>query len=873
MSFVAAWIRLVSLLVPAGERENWTAEWLAELAVNHGTMSHAWGVLADAWYLRTEGWTMDAMMRDLRMAVRSLVRRPFFTALAGVTLAVGIGANTAIFSVVDAVLINPLPFPQPDRVVSYNHEAPGLGVNVPVVPHSPAMYLHYLENARSLDAFAVFSQDGVNLIDDGDPQQLTASLVTSEYFDVIGVQPFLGRGFVEGEDRPGAEPVAVISFSLFEQTFGSDRSVVGRLLEMDGVQRRVVGVMPAAVTFIDEDVWLPMVIDPATASEGNLGLIGIGRLTEGATIASADTEMQDLLMRFVEASPDALSPEIVEQAGLASNVQPFKEVFVESVRQALWVVLGTVGIVLLIACANVANLFLVRAEARQREQAVRAAMGASRSDLVRQYLTEALTLAVGAGLLGLGLASFGVKGLIALAPAELPQALDIGIDGSVLAFTAVISVLSGTLFGLMPALGYGGADLSSPLRDGARGSTTGRERHRARSGLVVAQVALALVLLVGSGLMARSFVALRGVDPGFEAAGLLTFSYALPDVEYPEATQVLDFHRQLTDRLAAMPGAKGVGMINGLPLTDTKRAGPMEPVDRPVPEGELGPIIERRSVTPGYFDAMHIDVVEGRGLEWDDQADNFRAVVISNALANSFWPARSAIGQQIRGQGSENPSWNVVGVVDDVRFDGVQDEPMPIAYFPALSGTADAPDASRSFDVVVRVGGAPLDAIGGARDALSAVGPRVPMINPRTVETVVSDSLAATSFTVILLGIAAGVALLLGTVGIYGVISYLVGKRTQEIGVRMALGAPASTVLKSVVGDGLRLTGFGVALGLLGAWGLSRALGSLLYGVAATDPLTFAGTAALLTGVAALAAWIPARRASRVDPVEALRAE
>ena len=815
---------------------------------------------------------MDAMWRDVRTAVKGFVRRPFFTAVAGLTLAVGIGATTAIFSVVDGVLINPLPFPEADRIVSYNHQAPGMGLNVPVVPHSQAMYLHYLENARSLEAFAVYTQANVNLITEGDPQRLSAIVVTRQYFDALGIQPFLGRGFIDGEDRVDAEPVAVLAYSLWEQSFGSDRSLIGRLVEMDGVQRRIVGIMPEGFDFSDAELWIPMEIDTETPSVGALGLTGIGRLAEGATVASADVEMQDLLLRFAEANADQLPPSIMEQMGLASDVKPLKDVMVRDVRQVLWILLGTVGFLLLIACANVANLFLVRAESRQREQAVRSALGASRLDTMRQYLTESVTLAVVGGLLGLGLAAFGVQGLLKFAPAGLPRALEIGIDGSVLAFTAVISILSGLLFGIFPVLGYGRRDLSHSLKEGGRASTTGRERHHVRSALVIAQVALALVLLIGSGLMIRSFIALRGVDPGFEPAGLMTFRFALPRAEYPEGAQVLDFSRQLSDRLASSPGVRGVGMITGLPLTGSRTAGPMEPADRPFPEGELGPLVERRQVTPGYFQAMSIPIVDGRRLEWTDQGDQFRGVVISETLAQTFWPDESAVGRMIHSQGSAD-SWEVVGVAGNVRFVDVQEDPPPLIYLPMVAGGAGLAGRSSSMDVVVRVAGDPLEAVELARQALRQIDPRLPMINPRTVETIVEESMASTSFTVLLLGIAAGIALLLGTVGIYGVISYIVSRRTQEIGVRMALGAARGTVLRGVVGQGMTLTGIGIVVGLLGGWGLSRVLASLLYGVTATDPLTFVGTAGLLAIVALLATWIPARRASRVDPAKALRSE
>jgi predicted permease len=493
---------------------------------------------------------------------------------------------------------------------------------------------------------------------------------------------------------------------------------------------------------------------------------------------------------------------------------------------------------------------------------------------MRQYFTESVTLAVGSGLLGLGLAAYGVKGLLAMAPAGLPEILEIGIDGSVLAFTAAISVGAGLFFGVFPVFGYGRGDVSNALKDGGRSSTSGRQRHRARSSLAVAQVALALMLLVGSGLMLRSFMALRNTDVGFETAGRMTFSFALPGVEYASADEVLTFHRRILEELEGRPGVEAVGSISGLPLTDAKSAGPLEAEDDPMPEGELGPIVERRAVTPGYFATMGIPLLQGRGPSWEDQVDQIRGVLISATLAQTFWPDQDATGRRLRSQGSEI-SWEVVGVVGDVRFDGVAEEPLPMVYYPVLAGTPEDPDPAqaRYMNVVIRTAGDPLDLVPSARAALRSVDPRLPLINPRTIEDIVERSMAATSFTVLLLGIAAGIALLLGTVGIYGVISYIVSQRTQEIGVRMALGAPGETVLRSVVKQGMALTGIGLGVGMFGAWGLSRAMSSLLYGVSATDPMTFGGTAVLLAVVALAAVYVPARRASRVDPVEALRSE
>jgi putative ABC transport system permease protein len=866
------WVWLVSALVPGEDRAVWREEWLGELGATDGSMRQAWGALPDAWCLRTDGWTMEGMLRDVRIAVRGLIRRPLFTAVAGITLAVGIGANTAIFSVVDAVLINPLPYPSSQELVSYNHEAPGLGVNVPVIPHSEALYLHYLENAKSLESFAVFDQRKMNLIIDDEPQRLDANRVTQQYFDVIGIPPLLGRTFAVGEDRPGSEPVVVLGQGLWDRAYGKDPGVIGRLLDVNGVQRRVIGVMPDDARFGEEELWVPLVIDPANANEGALGLVGAARLADGVTVAAANAEMHELLIRFSQAHSDEFGPEVLEQAKLDADVKPLKDLFVESTRQILWVLLGTVGFVLLIACANVANLFLVRAEGRQREQAVRTAMGASRRDVIRQYLVESVALAALAGIAGLGLAHFGVKGLLALAPTELPNVLKIGIDGSVLAFTAAISLGAGVFFGVFPVFAFARKDLSGTLRDGSRSATVGRERHRVRSGLVVAQVALALVLLVGSGLTARSFLALRGVDLGFQPTNRLTFAIGLSDVAYPDVESVTDFYRRLGDRIAADPRVVGVGIINGLPLTGAKSAGPMEPEDDPLEEGQIGPVVEQRRVTPGYFEAMGIEIVDGRAPEWSDRVDEGAGVVIGKKLADAFWPGSSAVGRRIRSQGDDF-SWEVVGVAADVRFDDVSEEALTIIYYPVFDSGPGSSDAARAVDVVMHTAGDPMAAIDGVRQALRELDPRLPMVNPRTVEDIVRTSMASTSFTVLLLGIAAGIALLLGTVGIYGVISYVVSRRTAEIGVRIALGAPAATVLRSVVGQGLRLTALGVAIGLLGAWGLSRVLASLLYGVTATDPTTFTGTSLVLIVVATLATYVPARRASRVDPVEALRAE
>jgi predicted permease len=746
---------------------------------------------------------------------------------------------------------------------------------VPLVPHSEATYLHYTENFRSLESFSVFRDVTVNLVGDGDPRRLQGSQVTHEFFDVMGIPPFVGRGFVEGEDRVGAEPVVVLGYALWQQSFGSDRRIMGELVELNGVQRRVVGVMPQTFDFpMEAELWLPLVINEADANMGSFGMIGVGRMTPDAEIETVQAEMGDLFLRYAEAHPDEITPDVIEQAQFAADVKPLKDLFVEDIAQALWVLLGTVGFVLLIACANVANLFLVRAEARQREQALRSALGATRGDVVRHYLTESVTLALGGGLLGLGLAAVGVRILISMAPVAIPQALDIGIDGTVLLFTAVISVGSGLLFGLFPVFGYARRDLSGALKEGGRTSSSGRERHRVRSALVVAQVALALVLLVGSGLMARSFAAVRDIDPGYDASDRLTFRVALPEAEYPDVAAVSVFHRQLNERLQAIPGVMSAAIITAVPLDDTKNASPMEAVDNPLPEGVLGPVVDRRQAGPGYFAAMEIDLLEGRELTWEDAGNGVRSVVVSETLARTFWPNESSVlNRHIRFQGEEADAWDIVGVARDVRFETLVDEPASLIYLPLIAGELDELEPAMTVAGVLHVGADPLSFLPAAREALKEVDPRLPMIDPTTVERIAQNAMSATSFTTLLLGIAAVIALLLGTVGIYGVISYVVSRRTQEIGVRMALGAPAGLVLRDVVTQGMTLTGVGLVIGLAGAWGVSRLLSSLLYGVSATDPLTYAGTALALAFVALLASWLPARKAAGVDVVEALRQE
>lgn len=872
---MAGWLRTVAVLVPPDERADWIEEWEGELAAHGWRWRDASGAFSDAWFLGREEWRMGRVFQDTRHAMKSLARRPHFTALAGLTLAVGIAANTAIFSVIDSVLLNPLPYPDSDRLVSVVHTAPGL--NLPVIPQSEASYAFYAERARTLESLAVYQRDDVNLMLEGDPRRASSARVTHRFFEVLGVPAAHGRAFSEGDDLAGAEPVAVLGHALWVEAFGGDPGVVDRVVEMDGIARRVVGVMPRGFSFPDDaELWTPVALDPTAMDAGSFSLIGVGRLAQGATVEGLNVELDGLLLAYSDLRPAELPRSVLEQARMRSDARPLKDAAVGDMARALWVILGTVGFVLLITCANVANLFLVRAEARQREHALRTALGASRGDLMRFSMIESLVLACGAGGVGLALAKVGVPMLMGLAPAGMPRAEEVGIDGSVLVFTLAVSLAAGVLFGLFPLLGLArrGKDLSGGLREGGRSSTVGPRRHRVRGALVVAQMGLALVLLIGSVLMARSFAAMRAVDPGFDPDGRLAFRMALPSATYPDAGSAEAVYRALRERLEGLPGVRSASLAFAMPLSGAKNASSLEPEDRPFGEGELGPIVDRQAVAPGYFEAMGIAIVEGRGIGEDDAAHRIRGVVVSESLARRFWPeAPSVLGRRIRFQQADEAPWEVVGVAADIRFETLSEVTESMVYFPLVGGSVETPVPTRSLWAVLAVDDDPLGYVAAARGVLREVDPRMPMVDPRTVDSLVRDASAQTSFTMVLLAIAAAIALMLGSVGLYGVLSYVVSQRTQEIGVRMALGAPAQQVVRKMVAEGMALAGAGILLGGLGAWAASRMLASLLYGVSATDPLTYGGTALLLSVVALLASWLPARRASRVDPVTALRAE
>jgi predicted permease len=693
----------------------------------------------------------------------------------------------------------------------------------------------------------------------------------------------LGRTFTPEEDHPDGPQTVMLSHGYWERRFGGDEGVLGRTVSIDGVTREVIGVMPADLRFLayDSDVYLPFRFDPDEVFVGNFSYQAVARLNPDASVESANADVERMLPVAVERYPGGISLGMMQEARFGPNVRPLKQDVVGDVGSVLWVLLGTVAIVLLIACANVANLFLVRSEGKQQEMAVRTAMGASKGRLTVDMLVESLVLGVGGGILGLVLAYGGLKVLVALGPESLPRLDEIGVDAVVLLFTLAVSILAGALFGLFPALRYGGAGLVNALKEGGRGGSAGRERHVARNALVVAQMALALVLLTGSGLMVRSFQALRSVEPGFERPEeVVTFRVTIPDAEIEETEQVAMAHQEILRRIQAVPGVSRAAFSSSVTMDGWDSNDGVETESDPVEGDQIPPIRRFKWVGGGYTETMGNDLVAGRAITWADIQDRAKVVMVTENLAREEWgDAPSALGQRIRqfgGELGEGAWYEVVGVVGDIHDDGVDQDPVATVYWPQVVSDFWGDDlfTTRSMAYAVRgAAGGPATLLPQLREAVWSVNPNLPLARVRTLQEIVADSMGRTSFTLVLLGIAAAVALFLGSVGIYGVISYIVSQRTREIGVRMALGAERSDVSGMVLRQAGGLAFGGVVVGLAAAAGLTRLMSSLLYGVSPMDPATFASVALGLSAVALLASWIPARRAARTDPVVSLRFE
>jgi predicted permease len=818
------------------------------------------------------------LFASLRSTSRGFRRSPGFFLLAILTLGLGIGANSAIFTVVNAVLIRPLPYPEPERLVSVLHTAPGVGFDV--LEHSEATYLLYRKHNKVLEDLGIYWDGSAALTGGREPEQVEAAGVSPSVFGILRVPPALGRAFVEADGGPGSEKVLVLSHGLWQRLCGGDPKAIGKTLRIDGVARQVVGVMPEGFHFPDAEteIWLPLVVDPANVEVGNFNFPGIGRLRPGVSVEQAGRDLSALIWRIPDLGDSEITRGMLEQARMAMVVKPYRDEMVGDLARTLWLLLGSVGIILLIAGANVANLYLVRAEGRQREVAVRTAIGATRAEIARVFLGESVGLALIGGLLGLALAAAGVRLLLALQPEGIPRLEEIGIDGAAVAFTLLLSLLMGLFIGGFAALRYGSPDLVPALKDGGRGGTVGKARHRARQGLVVAQVALALLLLVGAGLMLKSFWGLANVDPGMKPDGVLTLRLDLPEPDYPDVHATARFVDRLLELVRAVPGVEKAGTITVLPLSGLGDNSTHSIEDRPTPPDTVPPVLGTRFVSPGYFEAMGIPLLEGRVFERIDPQKRSDEVLVSKSVADRFWPGRSPLGRRLTPGLAADGRWaTIVGVVGDVRQEGLHKPVLEGVYYPLVRADFESEGQEewvpRTFSLVVRSKGDPLSLARPVQKAVWSLDPNLPLVEVRTMDQVVERSMARTSFTLLLLAIGAAVALLLGAVGIYGVISYVVSQRTQEIGVRMALGAKPKDVSGMVLKEGLVLALLGIGLGIAGALAVTRFMRALLFEVSATDPLTFAAVPLLLAAVALLASWLPARRAAGVEPLEAIRYE
>ena len=825
-----------------------------------------------------------SLLASIRPTARRLARTPGFTIVSVLTLGLGIAGTTTAFSVINAVLLRPLPYHDPERLVQLWHTAPGLGITQ--VEQSDASYTLYREQAtRSFASIASFRSTSANLTGGQEPERVSVSEITASLLPTLGVQPLLGRNFTAEEDRPGGAAAVMLSHALWQRRYGADRSIIGKPIQVDGTAREVVGVMPPTFRFPNEavEMWTPMAIDRANLNNGNFNRNAVGRLRPGITLAAAEAEMQPILSRLPDEIPGLMTRRMFEQAAIRAVLHPLRDDVIGDIRPVLFTVLGTVAFVLLIACANVANLFLVRAESRAREVAVRSALGASPRSIVRLYFGESLALSALGAMLGVALAYGALRVLLRLAPEGLPRSSEISIDLASFGVATAIALVTGLFFAAVPFIRAGRSELTPMLRDGSRGSTSGRERQRVRNGFVIAQVAIALILLVGSGLLARSFQRMRAVDPGFSTDRVLTLRLTLPPATYRSAGDVNRFYYQLTTRLAALPGVEAVGGTSKLPLVPTGISNNGTWIeDRPISKDDIPSIHPYASITQDYFAAMGIPIVEGRTFR-DDGGDRApHEMVVAQSFARHYWPNESAIGKRMK-TGGPTAAWStIVGVVGDVHDASLTQQADEMVYQPVLTvlepgpGQPDSVVAENSLTLTIRSarsGGDPMTGLAAVRREIWSMDPNLPLVNVRALSDVVGGAMARTTFTLLMIGAAAGVALLLGAIGIYGVISYMVSLRTREIGVRMALGAQSSEVRGMVVRQGLTLALIGAGIGLAGALALSRLISSLLYGIAPHDPVTLAGVTLGLLGVAALASWLPAVRAARIDPTDALRSD
>jgi predicted permease len=844
----------------------------------------------EIYQMNTVGW-IDALWSDIRYAVRFFGSHPAFTAVAIMTLALGIGANTAVFSVINSILLKPLPYPHSGELVALRQVAPGAG---PMVSGSrglglsPSMYFTYKEQNHSFQSMGVWTRSAVTVTGVTEPEQVFASSVSDGLLDALGIQPEIGQWLTPAVNDPNSSDSVLLNYGYWQRRFGGDRSVIGRKIMVDGRTLKIAGVMPAGFRIADEpsDLILRLPLDRNRAILAGFAYSGLARLKPDVSIEQANADIALLIPTWMRSWPsilsgkpgDVLAERVYTSWRITPDLQPLRDTVTGNIGSILWVIMGTLGIVMFIVCANVANLLLVRADSRQQEFAMRAALGAGWGRIVHQFLVESLVLGITGGSLGLCAAYVVLQVLVKNGPQNLPRLSEIAIDSRALLFALAVSLFSGVVFGLIPALRYAAPRIALSLRGGSRTMSKSRERHHTRSVLVVIQVALALVLLISSGLMIRTFAAMRSVQPGFtRAEQLQTFVVAVPGSVAHSEEQAVRMENAIADKIAAIPGVTSVGFASALPMD-----GAPPDWDGILTEGQSydagsrPPMRLYRKVSPGLFPSIGTRILAGRDLSWTDIYGNRLYVLVSENLARELWgsPA-AAIGKRVRTMDIA-PWREVIGVVEEIHHNGVDQPAQTAVYWPIFGQIPYAPvvAATRTIEFAVRTNRAGTESLlNDIRQAVWSVNKAVPIANPLTMQEIVDRSMARTSFTLVMLAIAGGMALVLGVIGIYGVIAYSVSQRTREIGIRLALGALPREVRNMFVRRGLGLCAVGIAIGVAASIGLTRLMKAVLFGVAPIDAVTFAAVPLALLAAATAACYIPARRASTVDPVEAMRTE
>ena len=823
--------------------------------------------------------SLESLFADVRFALRMLRKSRGFTAVAILTLALGIGASTAVFSLVDAVLLKPLPFPHAERIVfPWRLPKRGLNLGFDTYPWGRVDFLFFSRESKAFEALGAFLSDSFDLTGSGEPVRVDGLRASAGFFPALGVSPALGRTFTDQEDRPGNEHEVVLGDALWRQRFGADPRILGRAIDLNGAPYTVIGVMPRGFAFPRANempnvftfapqvqLWVPLALDRRSTSIPNEPdeLAILGRIKPGITLAQAQADM-NIMGKELESNRRN------GQGWFNSNVTPLTRQAAGDTRQPLLLILAAVGVVLLIACSNVASLLLTRSLNRKRELTVRAALGAGASRLVRQLLTESLVLASVGGLMGIFVAKAAIYVVKILGPSSIPRLGEASLDIRVLLFAFGVTLLTGVLFGMAPAIGATRENLVESLKDGGRRAGSNPAAQKTRNSLLVSQIALALVLVIATGLLTRTFYRLLSVDPGFRPAHALTFELTLPSLKYPDQAHIIPVYQQVLHRLQSLPGVQSAGLTEIVPLDGATESTAIRFSEHP-PTSTLDiPMANYTMVSPGYFSAVGTPILRGRPFLDSDTANSMPVAIISAALAKKYWRGQDPIGKEIAPRGLAFPAETIVGIAADVKRLSLREAPPPEMYVPY---TQKVWPSLLTMDVVLRTTQDPASVAPGARQAIHSVDPDLPIAKVKTLNDLVDDSVAQPRFAMLLLGAFGGLALLLAMIGMYGVISYNVAQRTQEIGIRIALGAQRRNIFGMVLGHGLRLAVFGIAIGLAAAFAVTQVMTSFLYGVQATDPLTFTAVALLLVLVALFACYIPARRAMRVDPMVALRYE